>query len=184
MFCQDVSNRELQEVFTKGAEVVLAVCNNVMDRTGDLRGNSPGDEFTEQVSVPSRLKGSSTSTSSPSASSRASWSLSTGCSSSTLLATAISPLSATQFPNAPPVFVLVSFTWMILFHAYNCRHLRASTSFTTQGGDPGRFLASYGERASRWCKVCRLMSRKYRLKIRTSGPSRSKWLECFGGTRI
>lgn len=35
--------------------------------------------------------------------------------------------------------VQMSFTWMILFHAYNCRHLRASL-FTTEGGGRGRFL--------------------------------------------
>lgn len=35
--------------------------------------------------------------------------------------------------------VQMAFTWMILFHAYNCRHLRASL-FTTEGGGRGRFF--------------------------------------------
>lgn len=35
--------------------------------------------------------------------------------------------------------VQMSFTWMILFHAYNCRHLRASL-FTTEGGGRSRIF--------------------------------------------
>ncbi|XP_024364260.1 sodium/potassium exporting P-type ATPase 1-like isoform X2 [Physcomitrium patens] len=37
--------------------------------------------------------------------------------------------------------VQMAFTWMILFHAYNCRHLRASL-FTTEGGGRSRFFAN------------------------------------------
>lgn len=43
--------------------------------------------------------------------------------------------------------VEMSFTWMILFHAYNCRHLRASL-FTTEGGGRSRFFSNKGLVAS------------------------------------
>ncbi|NP_001413487.1 sodium/potassium exporting P-type ATPase 1 [Physcomitrium patens] len=37
--------------------------------------------------------------------------------------------------------VQLSFTWMILFHAYNCRHLRASL-LTAEGGGASRFFSN------------------------------------------
>uniref|UniRef100_A0A7I4F8S0 Cation-transporting P-type ATPase N-terminal domain-containing protein n=1 Tax=Physcomitrium patens TaxID=3218 RepID=A0A7I4F8S0_PHYPA len=37
--------------------------------------------------------------------------------------------------------VQMAFTWMILFHAFNCRHLRASL-FTTEGGGRSRFFSN------------------------------------------
>ncbi|XP_024402062.1 sodium/potassium exporting P-type ATPase 1-like [Physcomitrium patens] len=50
MVCQGPS-KEVQDVYTKGAEVVLSICDNVMDRTGDLREISENDELMNLVSV-------------------------------------------------------------------------------------------------------------------------------------
>jgi Na+-exporting ATPase len=51
MVCQTAADKELQEVYTKGAEIVLSICDNVMDATGDLRGITGDDDFTNLVSV-------------------------------------------------------------------------------------------------------------------------------------
>lgn len=48
MVCQIAADKESQEVYTKGAEVVLSICDNVMDATGDVRGIA---EFTNLVSI-------------------------------------------------------------------------------------------------------------------------------------
>ncbi|KAG0624727.1 hypothetical protein M758_3G269600 [Ceratodon purpureus] len=50
MVCQG-ADKELQDVYTKGAEVVLTICDNVMDRTGDLRGITGDEEFVKLVAV-------------------------------------------------------------------------------------------------------------------------------------
>lgn len=42
MVCQG-ADKEVQDLYTKGAEVVLTICDNVMDPTGDLQGIT-GDE--------------------------------------------------------------------------------------------------------------------------------------------
>lgn len=51
MVCQTAADKELQEVYTKGSEIVLSICDNVMDATGDLRGITGDDDFTNLVSV-------------------------------------------------------------------------------------------------------------------------------------
>lgn len=48
MVCQE-PDKNFLDVYTKGAEVVLTICDNVMDRTSDLRGISGDEEFMKLV---------------------------------------------------------------------------------------------------------------------------------------